>query len=74
MTTRLLLAAFLSVAAVPALASDVSPFYKNQFALTVDEARAEAKKTEATKQNEAAAKAPESATAHSCKCCRGRTS
>jgi hypothetical protein len=34
MKTRITLAALLAITALPALASDVSPFYKNQFVVT----------------------------------------
>jgi hypothetical protein len=71
MTKRMLLAGLLSLSAVPALASDVSPFYKGPYAVMhTNETRTEAaKKPEGTNEGKVA-NGSESASSAACKCQR----
>ena len=70
MMTRILLAGLLSLPAAPALASDVSPFYKGPYAvLHTNENRTEAaKKPEAA--NKEVASRSNGASSAACKCQR----
>ncbi len=69
MTKRILLAGLISLSAAPALASDVSPFYKGPYAVlhTNDTREAPAKTPDATKKVASASADASSAT---CKCQR----